>query len=150
MRISLIVAGLAMMIFLLPGPPWFLVLRLIGGFFMAGIVAVLWYERRTGQRLSIRSGARIGWITGIFSFAMFVAIFTVAMIGIANQGGLANAIKKQMPAPDPNVEQVIRWLSDPAGSALFMIFCLVFFFVVLTTLPMLGGAVGAKVSERRV
>lgn len=149
-RISFMVAALAMMFFLLPGPLLFPILRLVVGFFLAGFVATLWYERRTGQRLSMRSGARIGWITGIFSFAMFVAMSTAAMVAISNQGGLANFYKKQMPAQDPNVEQVIKLLSDPAGSALFIVLFLVLFFVVFTTLPMLGGAVGAKVSERRV
>jgi hypothetical protein len=151
-RISFIVAVLAIVFFLLPlpTPPFFQFLRLIVGFFLAGFVAALWYERRTGERLSMRSGARIGWITGVFSFAMFVAMATAAVIAISSQGGLANFYKKTMPTQDPNMEQVIKALGDPAGAVLFMVFTLVFLFVVLTTLPMLGGAVRAKVSEKRV
>lgn len=148
-RISFMVAALAMMFFLLPGPLLFPILRLVVGFFFAGFVATLWYERRTGQRISMRSGARIGWITGIFSFAMFVAMVTAAMIAISNQGGL-ESLKKQLPAQDPNVDQMIKILSNPADSVLFIVLFLVLFFVVFTTLPMLGGVVGAKVSERRV
>lgn len=147
--IGFVVAALAMLIVVLPGPLLFPVLRLIVSFFLAGLVAALWYSRRTGQPLTTRSGARMGWITGIFSFAMFVALITAAMIAISDQGGLAAFYKKQAAGQDPNVEQAIKILSDPAGASVFMIFVLVMFFVLLTTLPMLGGALGAKLSERR-
>ena len=151
-RISFMVAVLAI-VFILPGPQFLPVPRLIGGFFLAGFVAALWYERRTGQRLSMRSGARIGWITGVFSFAMFVAMFTAIMIGVATEGGLAEVYKNhknQMPPPDPTVQQTLdKLLSDPTAMVMFILLVLVFFFVVFTTLPMLGGAVGAKLSEKR-
>jgi hypothetical protein len=45
--------------------PWPFV-RLPLAFLAAGFLAVYLYSRRTGQTLSIRSGARMGWITGIF------------------------------------------------------------------------------------
>ena len=148
-RIGFFVALLAMLAFLLPGPLLFPILRLFVGFFLAGAVATIWYGRRTGQRLTLRSGARMGWITGIFSFAMFVAVFTAAVVAISNQGGLVNFYRKQVAVQDPNVEQVLRTLNDPAGSAMLIGVFLVMFFVLLTTLPMLGGALGAKLSERR-
>lgn len=149
-RISFMVAGLALMFVVLTSPLLHPLVSLIAGVFLAGFIAVLWYERRTGQRLSVRSGARIGWITGIFSFSMFVAVTTAQMIVISVQGGLVNYVRKQMHPQDPNVEQALKLLSDPAGATVLMLLCLVFLFVMLTTLPMLGGAVGAKVSEKRV
>ena len=45
-------------------------LRLPIAFVAAGFLAVYLYSRRTGQMLSLRSGARMGWITGIFSFTL--------------------------------------------------------------------------------
>ena len=42
--------------------------RLAGVF--AGFLAVFLYRRRTGQRLSVASGARLGWICGIFGFVI--------------------------------------------------------------------------------
>jgi uncharacterized protein YqgC (DUF456 family) len=149
-RISFMVAALALIFAMVASPLLHPPLSLIAGVFLAGFVATLWYERRTGQRLSVRSGAQIGWITGIFSFSMFVAVTTVQMIVISVDGGLANYVRKQMHPTDPNVEQALKLLSDPVGAAVLMLLCLVLFFVVFTTLPMLGGAVGAKVSERRV
>ncbi|MGA2599659.1 MAG: zinc-ribbon domain-containing protein [Bryobacteraceae bacterium] len=147
--IGFMVAVAAMLAFLLPGGLLFPILRLIVGFFLAGFFATKWYARRTGQPLSIRSGARMGWITGIFSFAMFVALFTVQVISLSNEGGLVAFYKKQMPTQDPNIEQIMKGLGDPVISAVLIIAALVMFFVLFTTLPMLGGAVGAKLSDRR-
>ena len=149
MRISFVVAVLAMMFFVLPGPQLFPIPRMLLGFFGAGFLATLWYERRTGQRLSIRSGARIGWITGIFSFAIVVAMGTLTMLAISAEGGFEN-IRKQLPAQDPNFDEAIKMLGDPSRALLVMVFGLVFLFVLVTTLPMLGGAVRAKLSEKRV
>src|SRR5262245_7917873 len=36
----------------------------------AGFVAVYVYHRRTGDLPSVRGGARIGWMTGMFSFVI--------------------------------------------------------------------------------
>src|SRR5262249_24476384 len=36
----------------------------------AGFLSVFLYRRRTGQRLSVRSGAHLGWISGIFGFVI--------------------------------------------------------------------------------
>jgi hypothetical protein len=49
---------------------WAIVTLLAGGFF-----SVFMYQRRTGFSLSVGSGARMGWITGIFcSVIMLVTI----------------------------------------------------------------------------
>jgi len=72
-RIGFIAAMGAVMISVFP-IPWPLV-RLPVAFLAAGFLAVYLYSRRTGQTLSIRSGARMGWITGIFSFTL-VSIYS--------------------------------------------------------------------------
>ena len=143
------VAGLALMFVVLTGPLLHPLVSLILGVFMAGFAAVQWYEKRTGQRLSVTSGARMGWITGVFWFSMFVAVTTAQMIIISIEGGLVNFVRKQVHQPDPNVEQVLKLMSDPAGATVLLLIVLVLFFVISTTLPMLGGVVGAKFSERR-
>src|SRR5580693_2131548 len=63
----------------------------------AGFIAVYLYSRRTGQSLSVRSGARMGWIAGIMSFAIFTVVFTVGIVAIANQpGGLSAAFREAL------------------------------------------------------
>ena len=86
------------MISLFPIPLPFV--RLPLAFLLAGFLAVFLYSRRTGQTLSIRSGARMGWITGIFSFTLVTILFTVIMVAVSNQGGIVQQLRSQLPAND--------------------------------------------------
>ena len=36
----------------------------------AGFMAVWMYRKRTGRPLSVSSGAKMGWITGVFTFVI--------------------------------------------------------------------------------
>src|SRR3984957_8547658 len=73
-RIGFVAAIGAVLIAMLPVPLPFV--RLPIAFVAAGFLAVFLYSRRTGQTLSIRNGARMGWITGIFSFTAVTIFFT--------------------------------------------------------------------------
>ena len=56
----------------------------------AGFLSVYLFSRRTGQLLSLRAGARMGWITGILSFVIITVLFTVSILSIGTHpGGLA-------------------------------------------------------------
>lgn len=146
MRIGFLAALTAVVLFLFPLPLPFL--RLPLAFTAAGFLAVFFYTRRTGQILTIRGGARMGWITGIFSF-MFVAIFfAVAMVAVSSQGGLAKFLRSQLPPNDARTETLAQTLNDPANLVAGMLFFLVMLFVILTALPVLGGALGAKVLDK--
>src|SRR5689334_21914503 len=60
-RISLLVAvGATLLLNFLPVINW-----LAGGF-----VAVLFYRQRTGNALTVKAGVRLGWITGLLTFAL--------------------------------------------------------------------------------
>jgi hypothetical protein len=137
----------AVMISLFP-IPWPFV-RLPIAFLAAGFLAVFLYSRRTGQTLSIRSGARMGWITGIFSFTLVTVLFTVAMVAVSSQGGFAQQIRSQLPANDVRGDMVEQVLSNPAMIAGVIVLYLMLFFVIFTALPMIGGALGAKVLEKQ-
>lgn len=142
-RIGFIAALAAIFVNLVPLPlPY---PRLVIGFIAAGFFAVFLYSRRTGQTLSVRGGARLGWITGIFSFAMSVVFFTMAVIGVSNQGGLAKSIESQFPPDDARRQMLAQMLNDPANLAALVLFSLIALFVILTALPIIGGALGAKV-----
>ncbi len=146
-RIGFIAAMGAVMISLFP-IPWPFV-RLPIAFLAAGFLAVFLYSRRTGQRLSIRSGARIGWITGIFSFTLVTVLFTVAMVAVSTQGGFAQQIRSQFPANDARADMVQQVLNNPAMIAGVIVLYLMLFFVIFTALPIIGGALGAKVLEKQ-
>jgi hypothetical protein len=142
-RIGFIAAAAAVMASMIPIPlAW---LRLPIAFVAAGFLAVYLYSRRTGQILSLRSGARMGWITGIFSFTLVSVIFTIAMVAVSSQGGLEKELESQLSPGDPRWEMVRQALNNPAMIIAGLVLYLMMFFVILTALPMIGGALGAKV-----
>lgn len=145
-RVGFLAALIAVFLFMVPVP--FPFLRLLFPFLAGGFFAVFLYSRRSGQMLSIRSGARMGWITGIFSFTMVSVVFAFAMIEVSKQGGLAKFIESQMPVNDARREPIAQALSDPAMLVVMVLISLAMLFVVLTALPMIGGALGAKVLEK--
>ena len=145
-RIGFIAALTAVFVFLVPLP--FPFLRLLIAFVAGGFFAVFLYSRRTGQMLSIGSGARMGWITGIFSFTMLSVLFAVVMVKISNDGGLAKYLLSQLPPNDARSESVAQAFNDPAMLVVLVLLSLGMLFIVLTALPIIGGALGAKVLEK--
>jgi hypothetical protein len=53
-----------------------------------------------------------------------------------------------LPPNDARADTLTQALSDPATLVGGFLFVLIFFFVLLTALPMIGGALGAKVLAR--
>jgi hypothetical protein len=142
-RIGFIAAMGAVMISVFP-IPWPFV-RLPVAFLAAGFLAVYLYSRRTGQTLSIRSGARMGWITGIFSFTLVSILFTVAIVALSSQGDIAKQVLSQLPANDARADMIQQAFSSPALILGVVVLYLVLFFIIFTALPIIGGALGAKV-----
>src|ERR1700683_4561048 len=145
-RIGFIAAMGAVLISLFPIPLPFV--RLPLAFLAAGFLAVYLYSRRTGQTLSIRSGARMGWITGIFSFTLVSILFTVAIVAISSQGDFAKQLLSQLPANDARADMIQQALSNPALILGVVVLYLILFFIIFTALPIIGGALGAKVLEK--
>jgi hypothetical protein len=112
----------------------------VGGF------AVHLYKRATGQRLSVRSGAHLGWICGIFVFViatMLLAIFAVAI----RDPAVVTALREQMKAggtPAATVDQALAVFQSPSGIASALLLS----FLMSTVLPAFGGAIGAKLQNR--
>ena len=142
-RVGFVAALIAFLLFVIPLP--FPLPRLMIAFLAAGFLAVYLYGRRTGQRLSIRSGARMGWITGIFSFTIVTVQFVAGVLVTSKDGGIAALLKAQLPPGDARSEEVLKMLQEPSALAVMMIFVLLMMFLLLTVLPTLGGALGAKV-----
>lgn len=117
---------------------------------ITGALAVFLYMKRTGAKLSVRAGARMGWLTGIFSFAMVAVLFTLIMVFIANNGGFGEFYKEAMKANfnSAEVERMVRELESPGTLAMVLLATLGTLFVLFTTFPMLGGALGAKLFAR--
>jgi hypothetical protein len=150
-RIGLAMAVAASVLISLPLPMYVNVVWMLMWLVAAGFLAVYFYERRTGQGLSVRKGARMGWITGVFCFSIATIFFTITMVAIARRGGLAEFYRQQLgaqgPSP-PEVEQLLEILEQPSGAAMLIFLTLAVLFFLFTLLPTLGGAMGAKLLDR--
>jgi hypothetical protein len=149
-RIALAMGAIGTTLSSLPIPPagvWPLLSLLLVGF-----VAVFLYGRRTGTRMSIVAGARMGWLTGVFSFVFLSVLFTVLILAIANYPGgfpgFFRELSKNMNMSSAELEEALRQMEDPGNLGVFVFALLGLLFVFVTTLPMLGGALGAKLLER--
>lgn len=112
----------------------------------AGFLAVFLYRRSTGQRLSVMNGARLGWISGIFGFAIVTVILTIFVIAIS-EPSVVEVLREQIKTrgiSEADLNQILAALHSPSGitSALGM------FFLLFTVLPAFGGAIGAKLLDR--
>jgi zinc-ribbon domain len=111
----------------------------------AGFLAVYLYYRRTGQKLTVMHGAHLGWISGIFGFAITAILLTLMVVALSDPSVLA-AMQEQLKASSrqADINQMIDTIRSPSGvlAALFTTF------VLFTILPAAGGALGAKLLER--
>lgn len=148
-RTGMLMAMIGFMLSSLPIPPhelWLLFTLL-----MAGFLAVYLYIRRTGVRLSLVSGARMGAITGIFGFTISVVFFTLSVAILSTQGGFAKFYRDQLEGRmgrPAEFEQFLQFLQTPVGFATVIFVSVGMLFALFVIFPTLGGVLGAKVFER--
>jgi hypothetical protein len=135
MNIGLKVAVAATLFFFLPYLNW------LG----AGFFSVFLYRRRTGQRLNMESGVRIGWITGLLMFSIMALLLTGTVVVVNSAGGMAALQAQFKNSIDPKVVTEFETLQSASGLAMF----LVQLFVFVNLLSMVGGAIGTRMPSRR-
>jgi len=141
-RIAFVVAPIAFLLSWIPAAN--LILWIAGGF-----LAVFFHRRRTGDLLNVRAGVRLGWVTGVIMFAITTVIFTLTVVPVAANGGIANLFRQQLKNPsDPNVQEALRMLESAPGMVTVLLVMLFMLFVFITLLSMAGGALGAKFVSR--
>ena len=116
----------------------------------AGFMAVWMYRRRTGLPVSVGSGAKLGWITGVFSFVISTVMVTATVVFSGEK--LAEDFRKQIDrylVADPNYQEILRTLQNPATFATMIVFMLFFFFLLLSLASVAGGALGARFSNKQ-
>jgi hypothetical protein len=142
LRVGLLAAALLCLLMMIPGVNYAAVVWWLG----AGYFSVWIYKRRTGQRLNVRGGARMGWITGVISCALLTLLFAFFMLAIRQMGGL-DAIKdglKDLAFQQASVDEAIKMLQDPSR----MLRSLIATFIMLTLTCTAGGALGAKILSK--
>lgn len=144
LRAGLLAAALLCLIMLIPGVIYGSVVWWLG----AGFFSVWIYKRRTGQRLTVRGGARMGWITGVLSCVLVTLLFVFLMVAI-QRVGLA-ALKdglRDLAVQQSKVDEAVKAfkvLQNP----LEVLQSLVPIFLVMTLTCTAGGALGAKILGR--
>ena len=142
LRIAFVVAPVAFLL------SWIPALNLVL-WIAAGFLAVFFHRRRTGDLLNVRAGLRLGWITGVIMFAITTVIFTLTVVPLAANGGIANLFRQQLKNPsDPSVQEALRMLETAPGMVTVLLVMLFMLFVFITLLSMAGGALGAKFVSR--
>ena len=113
-----------------------------GGFF-----AVYLYRRRTGEKITVLAGARLGWISGIIVFTILTLLLTMTVV-VLSQPDLVQNMRDQMtkmsPLSQEEITRSIDLLRTPSGLATALLNA----FLSYTLLTALGGAVGAKFLSR--
>lgn len=149
-RVAFLVAALVTLLISFPMPAlfafaWQLILMLAGGFF-----SVWLYGRRTGQALTVGSGARMGWITGVFCFVIMIVFFALSLLAMSASGNLATFFREAMSTRGtPELtEQLEQILQNRSAFAAMLMFILFLFFLMMTLASAVGGALGAKVLEK--
>jgi hypothetical protein len=118
----------------------------------AGFFAVFLYCRKTGTRLDVSAGVRIGWITGLLTYGFAAIVFAATLIPDALSGKLGSTMLEQMKnfsSQDPTmVAQMTHLIQTTQGMVALILFAMAFLFVFVTCLSMAGGALGAKLVGR--
>ena len=116
----------------------------------AGFMSVWMYSKRTGHPVSVSSGAKLGWITGVFSFVISTILVTTTLV--LNGQKLAEEFRRQFTATwsnDPRYTDVLSAFQNPATFATMIIFVLFCFFLLLSLASVAGGAIGARFSNKQ-
>ena len=147
LRVGLLVGSLAFFTSSLPFHPAIRLLFLLG----AGVFAVYLYRRRSGRTVEIRGGVKMGWITGLFCFVIFTLLFTIsfaALTLVVKDGGMTSYMREQLTtmgmSPD-KIQQAMEIFESPV-QIIGMLFWL---FLTSTFVPALGGALGARLLNKR-
>lgn len=146
--LAAVLVQLASILSAMAGASLLMPLLLVGGGFYAAVL----YMRRTGAPLTAVEGARVGWITGIFTFVIATVFFTAGMALLSASGDLVKSYEEslaRMNLPAESVEKLRQLLADPKTFALTVIAGLVFQFLFLTIFCSLGGALGARLRGPR-
>lgn len=146
--LAAVLVQLASILSAIAGASLLMPLLLLGGGFYSAVL----YMRRTGAPLSAVEGARVGWITGIFTFVIATVFFTAGMALLSSSGELVKAYEEslaKMNLPADSAEKLRRLLAEPRSFALTLIAGLVFQFLFLTIFCSLGGMLGARLRGPR-
>ena len=122
---------------------------------LGGFLSVLLYRRRGFSReLSPAAGFRLGALTGVFAFAMFVVLVALETLISHSSGDLREMMleavrRAQLRNPDPQAGPIFEYLKTAQGLIVMMITGLIFLCVVFGVLAGIGGSISASLNQRK-
>jgi len=141
-RVGLLAAALLCLTMMIPGVNYAFVVWWVG----AGYFSVWIYKRRTGQRLTVRGGAHMGWITGVLSCVLLSLLFAFIMAAIQRVGGIG-ALKDQLrdlAIDQKTIDEFVRRFQNPVE----VLRSLAEMFLMMMLFCVAGGALGAKLLSK--
>lgn len=140
-----VISGL-LTVFLPAGGIGFLAWMLLGGF-----VAVRLYAARPGLRLTSAAGAKLGAVTALAGFVTWTALF---LFGVATHAPeVRDNVRKSMQEwvtqyPSPQANQVVEFVSTPAGFAALITISIVMGLVIFLLCGALSGALAGTLFSK--
>jgi len=107
----------------------------------AGYFSFFFYRRRTGGRLDMESGVRLGWMTGLIMFAMIAGLLSLSVFMYR---GFPEFQEQLRNFRDPRLLESVKILQN--GREFFKM--LVSVFVFTGPFSMAGGALGFRLTGR--
>ena len=116
----------------------------------AAFFSVYRYRQSTGVYLTPRQGAKLGWITGVLAFAVFLLLFATVLLFTADAtfGEAMRQQIEQMSVPADVKQQMREIIQSPVAMGFVMLFYLGVSFLITAGLSTLGGALAAKVLDK--
>lgn len=112
---------------------------------LAGGFACYLFQRRSGFRLSVLEGARLGWMTGIMCFVAAVILITIVMAAASSEPFMATVRESSASGLQGEALKALERLQSEPSQLLLLI---PYQFLMLTLLASVGGALGAKLLSR--
>jgi drug/metabolite transporter (DMT)-like permease len=150
MRAAIYAGMIAAALSLIPlGPSFVLALP------FAGFLSVLFYRRwARGPELPPGSGFRLGALAGVFGFVGFLVLTAVGTLTSHGQHELREALlesvrQQQARAADPQVRQMLDYLTTPPGIALMILAGFLVMAAVFILLSGAGALLSASLLDRK-
>ncbi|HZQ23444.1 MAG TPA: hypothetical protein VFA89_11655 [Terriglobales bacterium] len=124
------------------------------GIIAAGFLSIRFYRRRMpGLMLTTGAGARVGALTGVLGFCMFI-LFTSLQISLSHSGGMIRAAlidaleKSAQRSADPQAQAALAQLKTPEGLAFMMAMGLLVMLMGFVVFGTVGGAAAVMLKNR--
>ncbi len=122
---------------------------------LAGFLCVLFYRRRSlTEEPSPGAGFRLGALTGLFGFVIFIVLTALEILVFRAQNELRDAMiqavrQAQARSADPQARQMLDYFMTPPGLVFMMVFGFIFMCIAFVLLSGLGGAISAGLLRRK-